>query len=170
MLLFPASVASVLIWYPRPESLLAQRRAVVSDLSLQCVAPRLVPWPVHSTHLPNACSTFAATWASTTQHLVNCDLNNGSATSSTSPLDASSPSNPPDSPFATFASTMLLSASHCCHSLPIGLPRFRLRLSTRLPACASYSIRSRLAARRLGQTRHRRPVPCQCHCCSLISC
>ena len=92
------SVASVCSWYLRLLSLSAQRRAVVSDPSPPCVVPRLVPWPVHSTHLSTACSTSAAGWAATTPPKVVSDLLAGTVASGASPLDALSPSGRPDSP------------------------------------------------------------------------
>ena len=116
---FRPSVASVCLWYLRSLSLLAQRRAVVSDPSPPCVASRLVPRPVHSTHQPNACSTFAAAWASTTQQMVVSDLIAGSVASGASPLDALSPSDRPDSPSAA----CVPAKAHVC---PLLLP---------LPAC-----------------------------------
>ena len=116
---FRPSLASVCLWYLRSLSLLAQRRAVVSDPSLPCVAPRLVPWPVHSTHQPTACSTFAAAWAPTTQPKVVSDLLAGTVVPGASQLDALSPSDRPDSP----SEAPMPSAAHVS---PLLLP---------LPAC-----------------------------------
>ena len=116
---FRPSLASVCLWYLRSLSLLAQRRAVVSDPSPPCVASRLDPRPVHSTHLSIACSTSAATWASTTHIFVASDLDDGSAASGASQLDALSPSGRPDSPSAAYVPAK----AHVC---PLLLP---------LPAC-----------------------------------